>query len=168
MVITCEECNTRFNLDGSLLKETGSKVQCAKCKHIFVAYPPTPPEEPELISEIIPAPGDEEAKEFETAESDEKLEIAGEDEFLKDIDEIQQAEATEKPVLSEETDLSDVEKMLETGLEEEAVTEFEENEIDLSDLDLEAETEETITPEDENAELDLDLDLTPPEEEAVA
>jgi predicted Zn finger-like uncharacterized protein len=168
MIITCEECNTRFNLDESLLKETGSKVQCAKCKHIFVAYPPTPPEEPEMTSEIIPAPGDEEAQEFETAESDEKLEISGEDEFLKDIDEIEQPEATEKSVLSEETDLSDVEKMLETGLEEEAVTEFEETEIDLSDLDLEAETEETATPEDETAELDLDLDLTPPEEEAVA
>ncbi|PQP35216.1 hypothetical protein C6A37_03690 [Desulfobacteraceae bacterium SEEP-SAG9] len=191
MVITCEECNTRFNLDESLLKETGSKVQCTKCKHIFVAYPPTPPEEPEMTSEIIPAPGDEEAQEFETVESDEKLEISGEDEFLKDLDEIEQPEATEKPVLSEETDLSDVEKMLETGLEEETVTELEETEIDLSDLDLtppeeeavaeleeteidlsdldlEAVTEETITPEDETAELDLDLDLTPPEEEAVA
>ena len=191
MVITCEECNTRFNLDESLLKETGSKVQCTKCKHIFVAYPPTPLEEPEVTSEIIPAPSDEEAQEFETAESDEKLEISGEDEFLKDLDEIEQPEATEKPVLSEETDLSDVGKMLETGLEEETVTEFEETEIDLSDLDLtppeeeavaeleeteidlsdldlEAVSEETITPEDETAELDLDLDLTPPEEEAVA
>ncbi|MBW1836209.1 MAG: hypothetical protein JRI99_04485 [Deltaproteobacteria bacterium] len=75
-----------------------------------------------MTSAIIPTPGDEEAQEFETAESDEKLEIAGEDEFLKDIDEIEQPEATEKPVLSEEIDLSDVEKMLETGLEEEAVT----------------------------------------------
>ena len=51
MVVTCEECNTHFNLDESLLKETGSKVQCTKCKHIFVAYPttPAPPEESELL-----------------------------------------------------------------------------------------------------------------------
>jgi hypothetical protein len=53
-------------------------------------------------------------------------------------------------------------------LEEEVVTEFEENEIDLSDLDLEGETEEALTPEVGNDELDLDLDLTIPEEEAAA
>ncbi|MBW2100317.1 MAG: zinc-ribbon domain-containing protein [Deltaproteobacteria bacterium] len=39
MIITCKECGTDFNLDKSLLKESGSKVRCRKCKNIFVAYP---------------------------------------------------------------------------------------------------------------------------------
>ena len=40
MIIQCEECKTKFNLDESLLKEEGSKVRCTVCQHIFVAYPP--------------------------------------------------------------------------------------------------------------------------------
>ena len=42
MVITCEECSTRFNLDESLLKQEGSRVRCCQCKHVFTAYPPPP------------------------------------------------------------------------------------------------------------------------------
>ncbi len=39
MIITCSECSTRFNLDDSLVKATGSKVRCSVCKNIFTAYP---------------------------------------------------------------------------------------------------------------------------------
>lgn len=39
MIIECEKCQTRFNLDESLLKQGGTKVRCSFCKHIFVAYP---------------------------------------------------------------------------------------------------------------------------------
>ncbi|MCP4681141.1 MAG: DUF3426 domain-containing protein [Desulfobacterales bacterium] len=40
MNIQCENCNTKFNLDETLLKEEGSKVRCSVCKNIFLAYPP--------------------------------------------------------------------------------------------------------------------------------
>jgi predicted Zn finger-like uncharacterized protein len=40
MIITCENCNVRFNLDENLVKESGSKVRCSKCEHIFMAYRP--------------------------------------------------------------------------------------------------------------------------------
>ncbi|MCK5311287.1 MAG: zinc-ribbon domain-containing protein [Desulfobacteraceae bacterium] len=40
MIIICKECSTKFRLDESLLKATGSKVRCCVCKHIFTAYPP--------------------------------------------------------------------------------------------------------------------------------
>ena len=46
MIIECERCHTKFNLDESLLKESGSKVRCSICKHVFTAFPPK--EEPEL------------------------------------------------------------------------------------------------------------------------
>jgi predicted Zn finger-like uncharacterized protein len=50
MVIECEKCHTKFNLDEKFLKKTGSKVRCSRCKHLFVAYPP----ESELEVEEIP------------------------------------------------------------------------------------------------------------------
>ncbi|MBF0211716.1 MAG: zinc-ribbon domain-containing protein, partial [Desulfamplus sp.] len=61
MIITCEKCSTKFNLDESLLKKEGSKVRCSMCKHIFKTYPPPPPDEDilqldnELVLEQTPA-----------------------------------------------------------------------------------------------------------------
>ncbi len=46
MIITCEECQTKFSLEQDLLKETGSKVRCSICKHVFTAFPPK--EEPQI------------------------------------------------------------------------------------------------------------------------
>jgi predicted Zn finger-like uncharacterized protein len=49
MIVQCENCEARFRLDESLLKEEGSKVRCSSCKRVFVVYPgegtppPTPP-----------------------------------------------------------------------------------------------------------------------------
>ena len=40
MIIQCEKCHTKFNLDESLLKKEGAKVRCSVCKHIFLASPP--------------------------------------------------------------------------------------------------------------------------------
>lgn len=39
MIIQCEGCKTKFNLDEALLNEGGSKVRCSICKKVFVAYP---------------------------------------------------------------------------------------------------------------------------------
>ena len=39
MIIQCEKCRTKFNLDESLLRNEGSKVRCSICKHVFMAYP---------------------------------------------------------------------------------------------------------------------------------
>ncbi len=40
MIVQCEECHSRFNLDESLLKEGGTKVRCSLCRNVFLAYPP--------------------------------------------------------------------------------------------------------------------------------
>ena len=53
MIITCGNCETSFNLDEKLLKPTGSKVRCSKCKHMFTAYPPPPPEEEPAVEEDV-------------------------------------------------------------------------------------------------------------------
>ncbi len=48
MIITCDECNSSFSVNDSLIKDTGSKVRCSKCDSIFVAYP-QPVEETETL-----------------------------------------------------------------------------------------------------------------------
>jgi predicted Zn finger-like uncharacterized protein len=40
MIVECESCLSKFNLDEALIKEEGSKVRCSKCKNIFTVYPP--------------------------------------------------------------------------------------------------------------------------------
>ena len=47
MIIECEKCLSKFDLDESRLKAEGSKVKCSVCKHVFIAYPvpQTPPVE---------------------------------------------------------------------------------------------------------------------------
>jgi chromosome partitioning protein len=35
MIIICDECKTRFQLDVGLIKKTLFKVRCSKCKHVF-------------------------------------------------------------------------------------------------------------------------------------
>lgn len=39
MIVTCEKCDSQFNLDEGIIKEEGSKVRCSICKHVFTVYP---------------------------------------------------------------------------------------------------------------------------------
>ena len=68
MIITCEECSTSFNLDEKLIKPSGSKVRCSKCKHVFVAFPEAAPEK-EAPPEETPAP-EKEAFQADDVEGD--------------------------------------------------------------------------------------------------
>ena len=43
MIIECEHCQSKFNLDEKMLKANGSKVRCSMCKKAFMAFP-SPPE----------------------------------------------------------------------------------------------------------------------------
>ncbi|MBU0462499.1 MAG: zinc-ribbon domain-containing protein [Proteobacteria bacterium] len=61
MIITCNKCSTRFNLDDSLVKEGGSKCRCAVCNHILTAYPLS--REPETV---LPEPWQPEPEEQKT------------------------------------------------------------------------------------------------------
>ena len=40
MIIPCESCQSTFLLDSDLVKPTGTKVRCSKCRKIFKVYPP--------------------------------------------------------------------------------------------------------------------------------
>ena len=40
MILTCEQCDTRFRLDESRLPAKGARVRCSRCKHSFFVRPP--------------------------------------------------------------------------------------------------------------------------------
>jgi len=43
MIIRCDQCDTKYRLDESLLEKEGSKVRCSNCKYIFTAHPDPAP-----------------------------------------------------------------------------------------------------------------------------
>lgn len=126
MIITCNECNTPFNLNESLLKQTGSKVRCSKCKNVFLAYPSSLFEEPDKSSEVMPE------TEVEAAIPDEETEFG------------EQYKVEEAEMEPQGIDLSDIDNSLEIDEDLKAEKEPEEPYLEL-DLDLEPEIDEIPT-----------------------
>ena len=142
MILTCENCNTRFNLDENLIKESGSKVRCSKCRHIFTVYKPGTAEGleptleleqiftdlPEQAETLMPAPETGEATEepahvpeqaeemvldFEPAELEEK---SAEEEISLDELSIEEEPATEETAVSDQEVLLEDEPPRDEGL----------------------------------------------------
>jgi predicted Zn finger-like uncharacterized protein len=63
MIVECENCHTKFRLDDTLLKETGSKVRCSVCSHKFIVFPPKA--QKETPEEQAAAPREESRKEVD-------------------------------------------------------------------------------------------------------
>ena len=42
MIIPCESCHSAFRLDSHLIKPSGSRVRCSKCRKVFKVDPPEP------------------------------------------------------------------------------------------------------------------------------
>ncbi|MCJ7616904.1 MAG: zinc-ribbon domain-containing protein, partial [Desulfobacterales bacterium] len=145
MIITCNECNTRFNVDEHLLKQTGSKVRCSKCKNVFLAYPSSLSEEPDKASEVTPE------TEVEAAVSDEETESG------------KQYKVEEADMEPQEIDLSDIDNSLEIDEDLNAEKEPEESglelELDLEPEDIEIEANEAVEEKTKESELELELDL---------
>ncbi|MBA3017304.1 MAG: zinc-ribbon domain-containing protein [Proteobacteria bacterium] len=126
MIVTCNECNTHFNVDEHLLKQTGSKVRCSKCKNVFSAYPSSLSEEPDKASEVTPE------TEVEAVVSDEESESG------------EQYKVEEADMAPQEIDLSDIDNSLEIDEDLKAENEPEESGLELElDLDIEPEIGET-------------------------
>ena len=133
MIVTCNECDTRFNLDESLLKQTGSKVRCSKCKNIFTAYPSSLSEESDKSSEV------------ET-----KLEAAITDEEIESNEQYKIEEAATGS--QEEIDFSDIDNFLEMDVDLKAEKEPEEPDLEIDETPAEAEVE---------VEVEFELDMEP-------
>jgi predicted Zn finger-like uncharacterized protein len=40
MIVACPKCQSKYNLPEEKIAPTGSKVRCARCKHVFAVMPP--------------------------------------------------------------------------------------------------------------------------------
>jgi len=112
MIVTCESCDTRFELDDDLVSESGSDVKCSKCNHTFKVYRPTSVQAPE-------GPSTEELEETLDLNLDEDQEEP--DQADLDIDSLNFEEASpreETAQVKEELDLEALSRALEEEDEE--------------------------------------------------
>ncbi|MDX2439266.1 MAG: DUF3426 domain-containing protein [Desulfobacterales bacterium] len=159
MILTCNECGIGFNFDENLLKETGSKVRCSKCKNVFTAYPPSSASQSEktdfaMEDEQSDAPGTESSPE---TSNDDGIELKNIDlseiEGILDMDN-EPDSGSDSPKGPGELDFDfttkkdEGEAALESTLESEKT-----EELDLSEMD-------NILKEDESPEETLSLDLS--------
>lgn len=49
MIVQCEQCEKKFKLNPDLIKDSGTRVRCSNCQHVFTVAPPKP-------VEVTPAP----------------------------------------------------------------------------------------------------------------
>jgi len=145
MIITCEKCYAKFNLDENLLKQTGSKVRCSKCQNIFLAYPPVEMERPvEPDKEMVGSEVEEEPEELLGLELD--TEPVAE-------------ETPEEPELEFEPEAIDQEELYEDEIsaEEEITKEAKEESAETAALEPQTdqlEAEEVEKPLEDDAEIE--------------
>ena len=168
MIITCENCETSFNLNEKLLKPTGSKVRCSRCKHMFTAYPPAlteleqtaaetaAPEEIEEKTEAVEAPEPEFTPEETGDMAAGTMEPEPSQEFEEDAFAQAVAEA-DTPESAEEEAPSSVQEEKEASLGDFDLS-FDVDEVS-EENELAAELAEDETDSDTIEELDLDLEF---------
>jgi len=165
MIIICEKCNTKFNLDENLLKQTGSKVRCSKCQNIFMAYPLLELENSDLSDEEIiqqeKTDSDIEMPDFKISNSghkEEKIDFSDIDNLPEEFETKEDKpdlpgldlEEIQGPEIPEKTDADKKEDIDLSGIDDLP----EESEPDLSGLDFEKAHETEI---DADKEEDIDL-----------
>ena len=134
MIVTCEKCNTSFDLEDELVKESGSEVKCSECQHVFIVHKTAPDEEPELSLEL----------EADDADSSQAEEQAEEEFDIEALGLEEKPEATVEETLeplgeaaSEELDLEAISRAVEEAAEEpEEVSEEPPSEEEVLDFDL--------------------------------
>jgi len=139
MIVQCDLCGTKYNIEDSKITPQGVKVRCSKCKHIFSVKPPpaTPPSEGEdflqdfesfekfhkdLMDTSAPetGPSTDEESPFERGEFDSTFQDTG------------QGPPSEGPSMAE----FPTEEWPSPSLEEQRQTEFMEGEMDTPTFDM--------------------------------
>jgi predicted Zn finger-like uncharacterized protein len=140
MIVTCQECESSFNINAEMIKETGSKVKCSKCENVFVVYPEAESDEADFEAPLAGLEQDTDDLDF--SQGDEPDEDLG----LPDLDAM-----FEEDQESDVADLSD-------DLDIDIGGDLEEEDLDL-DIDEDREAEDIFSELDESAETDLpDID----------
>lgn len=158
MIITCDDCNSSFSVNDSLIKEAGSKVRCSKCDSVFMAYP-QPVEEVEALQT---------AEEEIALESDDLMLAEDDDLGLDDLDSdlgdfLNEDETDEALALSPDVEGPQGELELDLDFDQEGdqdivLEEDSTNGDDLPDLD-DLDDEDLSLNETDSEIADLDLEL---------
>jgi pilus assembly protein FimV len=170
MIVHCEGCESGFHVDERLIKPTGSKLRCSKCRHVFMAYPPAPAdeaEEPLMLSDALPA-AETASGLAEMSDIDFKLdevfgEAAGAEPELLEVEDL----LADEPPPKEAFKAKEIGGELDLDLAPAAAADvgdtlpgLDELEIDLSMLEGTAETAEAAQGKGAaQTELELDLDI---------
>ncbi len=181
MRVNCGNCNTNFNLDESLVKPSGSKVRCSKCKHIFIVYPPQ--REEETPADVLADAGEQTETSFDEFESGAREDFDSDASEAVDASEADESlfgedseEESETESQTDDMDLSDIEKMLEVeqgsevppaeaedGISQEDIDSGDEEEsLDLTDIEKildEADDSDELADEKNDDDQDLVFDL---------
>ena len=174
MIITCKACNASFNLNESLLKPEGSKVRCSKCREVFIAYPPAPPEEVKKPDEMLSdLEFEQETEDSETGQLDDselgELDLPDLEKLFAKEEVLEEQGDTDGAIEDFELDFEPESEKVPEHMEAEAKR-GEPDEFDLSDmeelLDITQVPEEQGDADEaiEDLELDLDLDFEPESE----
>ncbi len=173
MIIRCNECDTRFNIDESLLKQTGSKVRCSKCKNVFLAYPSSLSEEPDksgkVETELEAVITDEEIQsgiQYSAEEESADIELAM-DEAFEENTKVEEKPEEAGPELELDLEPEIDETQAETGAELELeLADKTDSEISVKEEPEEVEIDkETETKIEVSKQEDIDQDKTPGEKE---
>lgn len=155
MIVTCANCQTKYNLPDGKIPEGGAKVKCSKCSHVFKVEPPTVATLEDEVENLL----EEESQAPDTS--------AG-DEFDETFDEVAAAEGAAAEEPEEEPAGEPVEESFEEPVEEP---------VEEPEDDLFAEAPEDETPAEEGlgdvSDMDDNLgdlfdDVGADEEEPVA
>ncbi len=57
MIISCPQCDARYEVDAQVLSPEGRRVRCAKCGHLWTERPPAGPAELEELDYVEEDPG---------------------------------------------------------------------------------------------------------------
>jgi len=129
MIVTCSNCQTRFNLPDEKIPESGAKVKCSKCAHVFKVDPPAPTLEDEvenLLDEEAPASdtqaGDEFDETFDEVAAGDQAATESDESIEEPVDEpVSEPEASEpadEPVIEEVADEPAEEPVVEEPVDE--------------------------------------------------
>src|SRR6056297_637722 len=102
MIVTCEACGTSYRLKTSMVKETGSKVRCSRCEHVFIVYPPSALAQQDAESPARGVEGTETmeffgALEAETRTTEEEARMREEGDTISDLEALIDNEGDTRP-----------------------------------------------------------------------
>src|SRR6056297_1650309 len=143
MIITCEACGTSYRLKTSMVKETGSKVRCSRCKHVFIVYPPSALTQQDAESPANGVAGTETmeffgALEAEARATEEEARQQKEGDTISDLDALIDSEGESRPAETSAEELF-------SETDSPFFSEIEDNALSLSDLEVASEAVDIIS-----------------------